>query len=462
MENHNNNIIEEEKSKVYRYPESVPPKFQKYDDCDEVNLDKADSHYKNSIGLGNNSSGFCDFLPSSVHVPFFSAPSVQLGGKKRYCLCCSKLFVLIFSVIILISLFGKHPIHNRNRWCNSEPKFPWKGPTNFTFDPDILKNFQLEIKGYSLHGHVIISRSPKAKNVTIDTKILLNSPHFQDFVTVVTHEDRVTEKFSLLINSIGYGVRPACIFVQVEIKFPESLKYFGDLILDTFNTKIATEDMKGLIFEKVKWRAFDDSHIQADNLQARQISIYSNSKISGSYLVSDSLTFHTSNAEIDTILFEAHTVNGKIFVEITEPDEEVDSSGSNTIPKISLDTTNGNIEGSYYVNGEWQAATSSGNIEVEIYLPNDDDVSNYERKITRITGQTSNGHIIMDVSDEYQGRFHMATSNGKTEIKGGHDIQYTIDTKQMKTGYKGDDDTSQRNNELVLFSSNGKAILSFF
>ncbi|CAG8453968.1 12713_t:CDS:2 [Ambispora leptoticha] len=488
----NHDSMNEVKSK--EYPKSsinslVPPYFQKYeqeyttipltDDYDgEVNLDESDINDKKS-GFANNSSGFCD-----------SAPSVQLGGKKR---CCLKLLLLIISIILLISLFEKHSLHNRDRHFNSKPKFPWKGSTNFTFDPDLFKNFQLDINGYLTDGHVIISRSSKAKNVTIDTKILLSSPHLQDFVNVATYEDLATEKFSLIINSLSYeGMRQACIFVQVEIKFPKSLKNFGDLSFNTLNTKIATEDMEGLIFEKVKWTILD-SYIQTDNLQARQINIYSNRQISGSYSVSDSLTFQTSNAKIDTIVdqlllsnkinspiksiklettnsaiigiypysesFEAHTTNGEIFLDIIEPDGKVALSKNHEIPNISLDTTNGRIGGSYYVDGEWHATTSNENIEVNIDLSKDDDASNDEKKIT---GQTTNGNIDMEVSDAYQGRFHLATTNGNTEIKEGHDIHYTIDRRQLKTGYKGNDDASNRNNELVLFNTNGMITLSFF
>jgi len=64
-------------------------------------------------------------------------------------------------------------------------------------------------------------------------------------------------------------------------------------------------------------------------------------------------------------------------------------------------------------------------------------------------------------SDSYKGRFHLKTSNSKITIEGNNDINYDTNKTTLKSGYKGKD-YKNINNELALFSSNGKIDLKFF
>ncbi|KAG9293712.1 hypothetical protein G9A89_019049 [Geosiphon pyriformis] len=433
-------------------------------------------------------------FPSSVCVTFFSlsptslesSDSLKVPKNYYYLSYWFRLIIAIFGITFLIAIIANHPIHRSDRWCYEEPDIPWNGQKTFTFKPETYKNFELDIKGHSSHGRVLISQSTKVENVTINTEILLSNPYLQDMVKVVAYDDPVSEKYILLINTPGYGIDCGCILVNVNITFPQSVKEFGDLIVDVFNTEITTDDMVGIVFEKVEWQA-SSPLVEAQNLQAHRVNLYTTGPISGSYAISDSLAFHTTNAKIDTTVkqllflntkqgpiksisletsnsplsgvypysksFEARSTNGAINVNIAEGEEDFEDKDE-TPSKIILDTSNGSIEGSYFVDGEWYASTSNGPIKVDIDVPEE------IKESLRITGQTSNGKITMDMSDAYQGRFHLATSNGNTKIKEGSDIEYTIETPQIKSGYKGD--LSKRTNELALFSSNGRVKLSFY
>ncbi|CAI2162598.1 18345_t:CDS:2 [Funneliformis geosporum] len=362
-----------------------------------------------------------------------------------------------------------------NVWSMCKPKVPWKGPKEFEIDPKEFSNFEMIITGNASQGNIYVSQSSSEQSnfsslINVSVQILLSHESLQNRVSVISSYD--SSNCRLQVMTPGNVSFPNCISVNVNITFPKSLKKFGNFFINVINHHINDDNLDNITFNYINWKSIQS--IKAKSIKAREIAIQSLGNISGNFYIDKTLKFKTIDARIDAIvksftnstpesiclltsnsiiqgsypfahLFEGHTSNGKIYLNVT--------GKSQRGGKIILTTNNGNIGGRYDVSSEWHASTSNGNINVKLSLAN-----TTVDKLIRISGKTSNGHINTLVSDLYKGRFRLQTSNGKTNIEGNdHAINYNANAKSFKMGYKG----NNMKNDISLSSSNGKIDLKF-
>ncbi|GES75367.1 hypothetical protein GLOIN_2v1495586 [Rhizophagus clarus] len=357
-----------------------------------------------------------------------------------------------------------------NGW--HEPDIPWNGPKNFEVDTKEFKNLEIIVSGHAAQGDLFVTRSSNdnATSIIVKVEILLSDETLQNKVEIFPFYD--SSNYILQVKTPDFCASPNCISTNINITFPRNLKEFGNFFINVINLNINNDDLKDITFDNINWKL--NPSINVKNLKSREISVKSSGQISGNYYIDDYLLLQTSNSQINATtksfsdstpksiklftsnsairgsfpsakLFQAHTSNGGIDLKITQNNQQNTS-------KIVLDTNNGIISGVYDVSSEWHASTSNGNINAKLNL-----VNLYE--LVRISGMTSNGIIDTSISDSYKGRFHLQTSNGKTTIRGSYDnINYNVNTHSLKTGHKRE----YNNNELSLYSSNGKINLNFF
>ncbi|CAG8597480.1 5150_t:CDS:2 [Funneliformis mosseae] len=356
-----------------------------------------------------------------------------------------------------------------------KPKVPWQGPKEFEIDPKEFSNFELIVTGSAAQGKIHVSQSSEEESdfsslINVTVQILLGHESLQNRVSVISSFN--SSSCHLKVTTPGNVSFPSCILVNVNITFPKNLKIFGNFYINVINNHIIDDNLKNITFNYVGWKS--SQSIKVKSLKSREIAVQSLGNISGNYYIDRALLLKTDNAWIDATvkslsnstprsihlftsnsaiqgsypfahLFEVRTSNGKIDLEVNGKSQ----SGG----KIILTTSNGNIGGRYDVSSGWHASTSNGNINVELSLAN-----STADKLVRISGKTSNGRIKTFVSDLYNGRFRLQTSNGKTNIEGNdHAIDYKVNTTSYKIGYIG----NKKNNELLLSSSNGKIDLKF-
>ncbi|KAK9718304.1 hypothetical protein K7432_005568 [Basidiobolus ranarum] len=157
-------------------------------------------------------------------------------------------------------------------------------------------------------------------------------------------------------------------------------------------------------------------------------------KVNGSTLTHSH--FDNLNVKVDT---------GVIAFEVSES-SYFDVRSSN----ITLQTSVGDISGTYSFSQAYSALSSQGNVDCRLRVA--------PRSIPDISVGTSVGNVTARVTDTFRGSFSLFAKHGRTYISGIRHMDYSTNTTSAKNGFFHGE---KANSNISLYTNQGRIVLAF-
>ncbi|KAG0283384.1 hypothetical protein BGZ97_008568 [Linnemannia gamsii] len=271
------------------------------------------------------------------------------------------------------------------------------------------------------------------------------------------------------------------IYHETTISIPSSVRTMENLIIDIPNSSLSGDGLQNLIWNKVK-SDLSNSSIALETLHADTIDLRtSNSSISGSYEAGH-IDLNTSNGSISAKLVVHEARDGRqssvttktsnsgleLHVNATPTSKGLWMDNSTRNGKaivgcllgpasrgsyVSVTSANSKVELSLDASQTGQplevhTKTSNASIVTSIMVPQDQPFKGL--------AQSSNSSVTVNLTEAFQGRFDLATSNSSAVVEGTH-LQLDTDKKSNKRGSRG-----QGSSDVKLSTSNASLNLRFY
>ncbi|KAI1316274.1 hypothetical protein EDD11_010182 [Mortierella claussenii] len=371
-------------------------------------------------------------------------------------------------------------------WSNecSRPSIPVRIPNDdTTFNPKDYPNVVFKAKG-RLAGKVLLVHGGPETDGTglglISTRIWVVRESDREQVHITPTFDDKTHTFSLQAPEDYHA---NSIYHETLIQYPSTLSSAESLSLSAPNTGIESTTLSSsLVFRSFK-------------------SVLSNGSISLNTLYTDTVNIHTTNGNISGAYQSGHvnfeTTNGNISAKLNIVNAQ-DQQQSIVNTKTSNSSTDLHVTATETVRGLWmenwtrngrltvgaligkadrasvvKVLTSNANIDfnldasqtgqdlqVENKSSNGSIVSSImvpKRKVMEGVAETSNASVSINLTEEFEGKFEVDTTNASTTVEGS-DLTLYEDKKTSKRGYHLQNGPSK----FKIRSSNGSASLRFY
>ncbi|KAI1314377.1 hypothetical protein EDD11_002242 [Mortierella claussenii] len=271
------------------------------------------------------------------------------------------------------------------------------------------------------------------------------------------------------------------IYHETTIQIPSSFRHLEQLRIEAPNTSFSGEALDQLAWSSIH-SELSNSTIALQSLTADTISLRtSNSSISGQFSAGH-IELSTSNGSISAKLKVLEAQDGRQSVVTTKTSnasvqlhvdavstkqglhmENTTKNGKMIIGALlgpsekssclNASTQNSKIEFNLDASQTGQAVdvtnkTSNGSIVASIMVP--------PKQRFRGLAQSTNGSVIVNLTDDFEGRFELETSNSSAVVEGSH-LQFDTDKKNSKHGRRG-----EGNSDVTVSTSNSSAKLCFY
>ncbi|KAG0326121.1 hypothetical protein BGZ99_010099 [Dissophora globulifera] len=348
-----------------------------------------------------------------------------------------------------------------------------------TFDPREFSSLAFLAKG-KIQGKIRLIHSTENHMGlgTISTRLWVTKENDKDEVSV-----RVLRENKTLTVIVEGPSRFGSfnIYHETTILIPASTKHMDSLHLESANTSFSTDAIDSLTWGIV-YAELSNSGIAVQSLHADTIRLHtSNSSLSGKFdaghidlttsngSISAKLSVleaqdgrqsvvktKTSNAPINLhvdatqtrqgLWMENTTKNGKVVVGALLGDAARPSclNATSANAKIELNVDASQTGQPLEVNTN----TSNATIVSSVMLP--------AYQSFKSIAQSSNGSVTVNLTDGFQGRFELETSNSPAAVEGS-DLQFELDKKSTKRGTRG-----HGVGNVKIVTSNAAASLRFY
>ncbi|KAL1916874.1 uncharacterized protein VTP21DRAFT_5071 [Calcarisporiella thermophila] len=330
----------------------------------------------------------------------------------------------------------------------------------------------VETRGAQSKGSVLIRQKP-SKQASLSFT-LHSTETILDRVSIEVQPDPSSGNVKVTANLPERLMWGECLIVDIDIGLPrQSPNAVKELSVSVSNSNVDIKNLQGIELEKLSLKTSNGGIFSDGFISAHATLLTSNADIRGLLSATESLraetrngpikleylsssnppnniTLITSNASIQGKYIareslSAHTSNGKI---------EIEGEAST----ITLLTSNGQITGDYKMQ-HFDATTTNGLLDPKLGLLNNNPV--------HIKATTRNAAAAVYVSDEFEGSFHVKTSNSAVRIiplwNSHAKIQYKHLKRSEVAGTKSNQASKEGNSTstIEITTTNGHANLEF-
>ena len=271
------------------------------------------------------------------------------------------------------------------------------------------------------------------------------------------------------------------IYHETTIQLPRSVSYMQSLSLVAPNTSFSGENLENLLWDSVHC-SLTNSTVTLQALRADNLNLHtSNASISGEFEAGH-VELVTSNASISAKLRIHEAQDGKqsrVSTKTTNASLNLHVDASNTAQGLSMESTTKNakmivgvllgrssrptfinntsanakiefnLDASQTGQPLWVVAkTSNASVVASLMVP--------QNQPFKGTLQSSNASVTGNLTEAFQGRFEVSTSNGSATVEG-TDLSFDTDKKNNKHGTRG-----RGPSNLTASTSNGSVNLRFY
>ncbi|KAF9167731.1 hypothetical protein DFQ26_003315 [Actinomortierella ambigua] len=346
----------------------------------------------------------------------------------------------------------------------TKPSTPIRVPNDdTTFNTKEYPNVSFVAKG-NLSGSVKIVHDGDVDTGLISTRLWVHNERDSEKITITPSFD--SQSCSIVLETPS-GFSQPMVYHETMVRIPTTTNKLEQVYLEAPNSTLFGDLLDNLTFRAFRARftngtvdlkplqASDDIEIRTSNaaisgqFEASKVHLQtSNAQISAivrvlgaaSQSAASPVVLQTSNATVDAHLdaskavrgvqLNTQTTNGKVTMGILL------AEGATSASLIDISSTNGkleiNVDGSKLGNAlDVRTKTSNASITQSIMVPR------YQPFQTSATSSNSSIHI--NLTEDFLGRFDLATSNSSVNVEGS-DIHYTNEKKSVKQGSRGKGD----------------------
>ncbi|KAG0057246.1 hypothetical protein BGZ83_000659 [Gryganskiella cystojenkinii] len=366
------------------------------------------------------------------------------------------------------------------------PNIPVRIPNDdTTFNPKEYPNVVFLAQGRVsgkirlVHGGV---ESDESGQGLISTRIWVIREKDQEEVKITPTFNAQT--FTLTLETPPHWGTNTRIYHETMIQYPSSLRSTESLTLDAPLTSLsAGEELANLFFGLLRG-TFSNASASLKSIRAEHVRIQtSNASIEGTFeagltdLLSSNGSIHaqvnvrdaengdqgkvlteTSNASIDVQVSTTAAAKG-LWMENTSSNGRLVVGAllakADRASVINAVTTNARIECNIDASQTGQPLhvkhkTGNGSIKSSIMVP--------VNQPFRGTADTSNASVEVNLTEDFQGRFELATNNASCTVEGS-ELVLEKNSKTAKSGYRVQSDGQS---DIKIHSSNGSTALRFY
>ncbi|KAF9182028.1 hypothetical protein BGZ51_005000 [Haplosporangium sp. Z 767] len=312
----------------------------------------------------------------------------------------------------------------------------------------------------------------------ISSRIWVTKESDKDEVSIKTNFDSGTHTFTLQ-GPTRFG--SFNIYHETTISIPKSSGYMENLRVEAPNTSFSGDALDNLIWNSVK-SDLSNSTIALQSLHADIIDLHtSNSSISGTFSAGH-IDLHTSNGSISAKLRVQDARDGRqsaVTTKTSNSSINVHVDATPTTKGLWMDNTTknakvivGTLLGPSTQGSCINVTTANAKIEFNLDASQTGQPLEVNTKTTNASivssimvpplqpfrgqAQSSNSTVAVNLTEEFQGRFDLDTSNGSAVVEGS-DLVFDIDKKSTKRGSHG-----EGQGEIRIHSSNAAISLRFY
>ncbi|KAF9438455.1 hypothetical protein BGZ76_007848 [Entomortierella beljakovae] len=351
-----------------------------------------------------------------------------------------------------------------------------------SFNPKEYPNVVFKATG-KMSGKITLVHGGKETDDTglglISTRIWVVQEQDKDEIHIKPTFDNKTHTFRLEAPE-GFNVNN--IYHETLIQYPRTAASVDSLSVAAPNTTFSGESLFSLLFGSIS-SALTNGSISLSTIRADTIRLHTtNSNISGDYDAGH-IELQTTNGSISGALNVRDALNGNQSVVST-----MSTNGTLDLRVTATETTRGLWMENQTKNGKVivgallgkadrasiiKASTSNGKIDFNL----DASQSGQPLEVHNTTSNgpvvsstmlpacqafkgaavSSNGPVNVNLTEEFQGRFELDTSNGPSSVEGTN-LTFEQNKKYSKHGYRVQNGPS----EFKITTSNGPAALRFY
>ncbi|KAF8977169.1 hypothetical protein BGZ46_007586 [Entomortierella lignicola] len=364
-----------------------------------------------------------------------------------------------------------------------KPSIPVRIPfDDSTFNPGEYSKIVFSATG-KLTGKIFLVHGGEESDSTglglISTRIWVVRESDKENIVIKPTFDNKTHTFRLEAPN---GFNDNVIYHETMIQYPRSTSTTESLFVESPNTSFVGNDLQSLFFGSIR-SALSNASITLDGTNADVLNLNtSNGAISGTFKAGH-VELHTSNAPITGKLHIRNAADGKqsevitktsngelgLHVTAVETARGLRMENATRNAKVNVGTLLGKADRASYIN----ASTTNGKVDFNLDASQSGqplEVQNTSSNGGIITSvmvpigqkfkgeaKTSNAPISVNLTEAFEGKFEVETSNSPTVVEGSN-ITLEQDKKTSKRGFR----VQRGPSEFKIQSSNSSVALRFY